>query len=1343
MTALIFISYRRDDLQGHARALHEFLSPRFAPGAIFFDRDDSSIVGGDDFRLRITDALNGAEVVLVLIGHGWLNATDKQGRQRLSQPDDVVRFEIETALRAGKFVLPVLFDGYPMPDAQALPAGLSGLTARHAVTLGGKATDFQRGREHLCNLIEQHPGLCSASRRQMLRSPSERRLQDIQRHYLGRDNYRPAFVGRESVLGELDDWLEDPSSRRLLLVGAAAIGKSSLLLNWLQDPFGRKGDWTIVYVPISVRFNTNTPELFWSMLANRLAPLTEMIVDASREQAAEGHQDLALDALDLLEREGRKLLLVIDGLDEAGGWEIDQNLLATRGASLRWLISARAVGIDTPATDRWLQLLGWSRGRSLRLLELQPLSREAVVEAILLRASRSEGTQAIALADDLWRVSAGDPMLLGYYLDDIADSGTINMASAREALTGVGPGFASYFNGWLDRQRPYWNDRDGRSLVLDGLLALLACAHGPLGIAAVEELLALAYGLAEPLSASLLRRLRRFVLDTAEGLVLAHPRMTLHIQQEFPADGDRMTRARKAFLAWGQQVEVSSHARRYLARHFAQHLADPQNGATLAQLKQLTRAEWVRLSLSEDDSGRLLSLDLDLAERALQVHTLPAALDIAHRWAILVMRYSVRTRARVEPELLAAYVLHGLLAGRQAVRRLELMNPLERTLGYALLASQLPPTERTDLLGHAIASAPAIVSFSDRAAAWGQVLLAVSDADQREAVETAVMEDLNQAGSMYHWLQAVDWIAPGLSPIAQRHLLHWSFQQVGRSQEPGGDWNRLDAFMPHIHDALRDEAVLLAMRRSAELDHRLLAGDDKSGRCDAIADAALPYVFFCLTPREQEASWHRAWEQMQASQYDSVRLIGLALALPWLGAQGREDEARKTLATFSSRSGDYVTAETLIRFARMSSPSVLASVARERAVATMLKMSNGSSKRRIVGAAAGILDESSVEQCFRSLMATPPPGRWSLVAALSSRLTQSQLEEVRAGQTEIGDSVAAHRAVLALRAQDLSASNRPFIAAAVSALRASCGSNYRPETLSLVLRKVDPSRWEEIFGVDLPWLAGGEDELLLARPTSTQADELWAAIQRSRSRGTQVFATLEHRRLLKGVMPEEALTDAVGALIDDGQYLEVVTVLDEMPIESARPLRTKIAERITKEVKTHIRAFPTACLLAAQGPVEERPRWRAWVDEAARDNELGIEYRVWQLKLRSAQERASELEAIRQACLSDEHFHGKNGLKELVHELSVAEAERFVEPWLRLAEHQRKEEPTWLSMQGDLPEPLARATLAALDRLIGDIHRTDMLHLFTVWAPEISRFLGPAGLAVLAEGIDAAREGFA
>lgn len=104
----IFISYRRTDAAGHARALHRDLCLSFPPERIFFDRE--SIESGEKFHERIRAAVTACQVLLALIGPGWLNAQGPDGSRRLDDPEDVVRGEIALALRLNKPVIPVLFD---------------------------------------------------------------------------------------------------------------------------------------------------------------------------------------------------------------------------------------------------------------------------------------------------------------------------------------------------------------------------------------------------------------------------------------------------------------------------------------------------------------------------------------------------------------------------------------------------------------------------------------------------------------------------------------------------------------------------------------------------------------------------------------------------------------------------------------------------------------------------------------------------------------------------------------------------------------------------------------------------------------------------------------------------------------------------------------------------------------------------------------------------------------------------------------------------------------------------------------------------------------------------------
>jgi hypothetical protein len=69
----------------------------------------------------IEDQVSACDVMLVVIGSKWLNVVDETGRRRLDNPQDFVRIEVETALRLGKRVIPLLVHQTEMPHADALP----------------------------------------------------------------------------------------------------------------------------------------------------------------------------------------------------------------------------------------------------------------------------------------------------------------------------------------------------------------------------------------------------------------------------------------------------------------------------------------------------------------------------------------------------------------------------------------------------------------------------------------------------------------------------------------------------------------------------------------------------------------------------------------------------------------------------------------------------------------------------------------------------------------------------------------------------------------------------------------------------------------------------------------------------------------------------------------------------------------------------------------------------------------------------------------------------------------------------------------------------------------------
>ena len=153
MAQRIFISYRRDDSRGYAGRLQGDLSRRYSDEHVFRDVE---IPPGADFGEYITGLVDKCNVVLAIIGPGWLDARDREGERRIDKPDDWVRLEIERALaRDGVEVIPVLVDGARLPPREELPESLLALRRRNAFELSDRRWDYDVGQlgQHLDTLL--------------------------------------------------------------------------------------------------------------------------------------------------------------------------------------------------------------------------------------------------------------------------------------------------------------------------------------------------------------------------------------------------------------------------------------------------------------------------------------------------------------------------------------------------------------------------------------------------------------------------------------------------------------------------------------------------------------------------------------------------------------------------------------------------------------------------------------------------------------------------------------------------------------------------------------------------------------------------------------------------------------------------------------------------------------------------------------------------------------------------------------------------------------------------------------------------------------------------------------
>lgn len=139
----ITMSYRRGDSGIITGRIFDRLANHYGKGAVF--RDIDNIPAGVDFREHIDETLDQTDVVLAIVGPRWVGS--HSGRDRISEPSDPVRVEVETALQKKKPLIPVLVLNAHMPTVEHLPSSLHAFAYRNAVTLDAEQDfDVHMGR---------------------------------------------------------------------------------------------------------------------------------------------------------------------------------------------------------------------------------------------------------------------------------------------------------------------------------------------------------------------------------------------------------------------------------------------------------------------------------------------------------------------------------------------------------------------------------------------------------------------------------------------------------------------------------------------------------------------------------------------------------------------------------------------------------------------------------------------------------------------------------------------------------------------------------------------------------------------------------------------------------------------------------------------------------------------------------------------------------------------------------------------------------------------------------------------------------------------------------------------
>jgi formylglycine-generating enzyme required for sulfatase activity len=234
MAGKIFINYRRGDDPGNTGRLFDRLQETFAPEQLFMDVD--SIAPGLDFVVVLEDQVAQCDVLLAVIGKGWIDALDPAGARRLDNPDDFVRIEIASALNQGKRVIPVLVSEARMPRPDELPEAIRPLARRHAVRLTHER--FRADAQGLVKALQQALEEVDALRRAQAEAARKAQAEE-ERKRAEATAIERAEARRLQRLQSQQVWR--PSRLALLIGGAVVVGAA--------------GIWVVFGLPTSVQMS--------------------------------------------------------------------------------------------------------------------------------------------------------------------------------------------------------------------------------------------------------------------------------------------------------------------------------------------------------------------------------------------------------------------------------------------------------------------------------------------------------------------------------------------------------------------------------------------------------------------------------------------------------------------------------------------------------------------------------------------------------------------------------------------------------------------------------------------------------------------------------------------------------------------------------------------------------------------------------------------------------------------------------------------------------------------------------------------------------------------------------
>ena len=602
------------------------------------------------------------------------------------------------------------------------------------------------------------------------------RIDNFVLEYTGTEKNPVPFGGREHALQALDKWLAADASPYLLLAAPAGRGKSALLVRWLMRLRESHPQLNLVFVPVSLRFNTASQAVFFAALAARLAALYGEKVPADLSQAPDFWRGMVSSFL--RQQPPSPLLVVLDGLDEATDWQAGPDLFPFQPPQgLRIVASARYLAGDRGAAG-WLQRLGWDRPGIACTLDLDPLTQDGVADVLSkMGFPLDELARQVNIVAELHRLSEGDPLLVRLYVDDLWQRGEQAARLQPEDLRTLKPGMEGYFDRWWKDQRKQWGEQAPlKEPSVREVLNLLAAALAPLQ---QNDLLHLSPGLDTWALEEALRPLARLVVGDgrAQGYIFSHPRLGQYFWERLShAERDALERR---FLAWGMGILNDLQAGTvpprsvppYLVRSLGHHLARAK--AAPEEWLQLADGMWAAAGEALEGAYGLFVYDVERVWRACAAADAQKAVrdelapHLGGEIRCALIEASLHSLAgNLPPALVAELVRSGIWQPRQALTYVRQMP--DASARAEALAALAPHLER-EALGEALAAARGIGDEDARAEALA-ALAPYLEPEQRAQALGEALAAARGIGWEHARARALAALAPHLAALPRAHL---------------------------------------------------------------------------------------------------------------------------------------------------------------------------------------------------------------------------------------------------------------------------------------------------------------------------------------------------------------------------------------------------------------------------------------------------------------------------------------------------------------------------------------------------------------------------------------------